>query len=48
MTEEWREIEGWNGRFEVSDQGRVRFTKDNRILPQTQIRGGWLSVYLFP
>jgi len=47
MTEEWREIEGWNGRFEVSDQGRVRFIKDNRILPQTQIKGGWLSVYLF-
>lgn len=47
MTEEWREIEGWCGRFEVSDQGRVRFTKDNRILPQVQVKGGWLSVYLF-
>lgn len=47
MTEEWREIEGWHGRFEVSDQGRVRFTKDNRILPQTQVKGGWLTVYLF-
>lgn len=47
MTEQWRDIEGWHGRFEVSDQGRVRFTKDNRILPQTQVKGGWLTVYLF-
>lgn len=45
--EQWREIEGWSGRFEVSDRGRVRFTKDGRILPQTLVKGGWLSVYLF-
>ena len=47
MTEQWRDIKGWHGRFEVSDQGRVRFTKDNRILPQVQVKGGWLTVYLF-
>lgn len=45
--EQWREIDGWSGRFEVSDRGRVRFTKDGRILPQTLVKGGWLTVYLF-
>jgi hypothetical protein len=45
MTENWRNIPGWGGTYEVSDNGRVRRAKRARgatvgkILCQTDVRG---------
>jgi HNH endonuclease/NUMOD4 motif len=35
MTEEWRPITGLEGRYEVSDRGRVRSLRNNRGRPRT-------------
>lgn len=44
MIEEWRDVPGYEGLYEVSDQGRVR--RNGKILkPQTE-RWGYLHVFL--
>lgn len=43
--ETWRPVVGWEGRYEVSDRGRVRSTLRGVITPQ--INGGYLNVGLF-
>ena len=44
MEEIWKPVPGYEGRYEVSDQGRVR----NRVkeLAQTTMRSGHLTVHL--
>ena len=44
--EHWRPIEGSNGRYEVSDQARVRNTKTRMVLSQFPDRGGYMRVTL--
>lgn len=52
MTEEWKEIPGYEGLYEVSDQGRIRSvrkttnTYPGRILKPAQNRNGYLQVCL--
>ena len=44
MQEVWKAIPGHEGRYEVSDQGRVR--ENVRILAQATMRSGHLTVHL--
>ena len=44
MIESWVDIVGFEGLYEVSDQGRVR--RDGRILKPQKYRGGYLDVAL--
>lgn len=53
MTEEeWRDIEGYNGKYQVSNLGRVkslnyRHTGEEKILKQYKDKDGYLSVILY-
>lgn len=51
QNEEWREIPGWGGRYQVSNLGRVKSIYRNgksRVLsPNVNCRRGYLSVNLY-
>jgi hypothetical protein len=47
MIELWIDIAGYEGKYQVSDQGRVRHIRANRILKQNN-SNGYLAVYLYP
>ena len=49
--EQWKSVEGYEGLYEVSDQGRVKSlgnnkTRKDKILKQQKHRGGYLKVSL--
>lgn len=44
--EEWREVPGSRGQYEVSSKGRVRNTKTMRILKQFLFKNGSYGVQL--
>ena len=44
--ENWRDIPGYEGRYMVSDQGRVRSLLTNRILRQALFHSGYVYVCL--
>lgn len=46
MQEEWRDIEGYEGLYRVSNLGRVKNIKFNRILTGSQNTWGYLAVSL--
>lgn len=51
-NEEWRYIEGYNGKYQVSNMGRVKSLRDNngkpreKILRQGKMKNGYLYVVL--
>ena len=45
MIEEWRDVLGYEGLYEVSDQGRVR--RNGKILKPGKNNWGYLQVFLF-
>jgi hypothetical protein len=45
MQEVWKAVPGYEGAYEVSDQGRVRKT-NAALLAQTKMRSGHVSVHL--
>ena len=45
--EAWKEIEGFCGKYLVSDQGRVYSRWTNKILKQMPRKHGYLSVWLY-
>ena len=45
LTEIWKDIEGYEGMYQVSNMGRVR-NKDNEILYQEANKKGYLRVKL--
>lgn len=46
MSEQWVDIEGYVGRYQVSTLGRVRNSVTGRILKQTAFSNGYLKVTL--
>ena len=44
MKETWRPVLGYETRYEVSDQGRVRSAR--KVLSQSKLRSGHLTVHL--
>ena len=47
MSEEvWKDIEGYEGRYQVSNLGRVKRVTTGRILKSCKNRGGYLYVNL--
>lgn len=46
MKEIWKDIQGYEGLYQVSNLGRVRGIKRNSILKPWTVRGGYLSVNL--
>jgi hypothetical protein len=46
MTEQWRDIAGYDGVYQVSDQGQVRNTQTSRVLQPVKIKNGRLYVSL--
>lgn len=46
MKEEWRDIEGHEGKYQVSNFGRIRNSIRNKILKQTKVRNNYLVVSL--
>ena len=46
MAEQWRDISGYGGVYQVSDLGQVRNTHTNKILQPTRIKNGRLYVSL--
>ena len=46
MIETWKPIPGYEGRYEVSDQGRVRNSK-NHVLAPNKMTNGYLCVHLY-
>lgn len=53
MSENWKDVHGFEGRYEVSDLGRVRSsrtrtsTKKGKILRLQTTTGGYLRAYLY-
>lgn len=47
MDEIWRAVPGWEGRYEVSNLGRVKSLKGTPKIRKLHIRSGYLSVLLF-
>ena len=47
MIEEWRDVPGYEGLYEVSNLGRVRNIKTGRILRPLKHAGGYLQVALY-
>ena len=45
--ETWKDIEGFNGLYQVSDLGRVYSKWSNKVLKQLPRRHGYLSVWLY-
>lgn len=46
MEEIWKDIEGYEGLYQISNLGRVKNIKTKRILKQYNIKG-YLCVYLY-
>ena len=46
MAEQWRDIAGYDGVYQVSDQGQVRNTQTGRILQPVKMKNGRLYVTL--
>jgi integrase/recombinase XerD len=46
MAEQWRDITGYDGIYQVSDQGQVRNTHTSKILQPVRIKNGRLYVSL--
>jgi integrase/recombinase XerD len=46
MAEQWRDIAGYDGVYQVSDLGQVRNTQTNKILQPTKLKNGRLYVSL--
>ena len=46
MVENWRDVPGFEGRYMVSDQGRVRSLLSGKMLALAPDRGGYLLVCL--
>jgi integrase/recombinase XerD len=46
MAEQWRDISGYDGIYQVSDQGQVRNTHTSKILQPVRIKNGRLYVSL--
>lgn len=46
MIEEWREVPGYEGLYEVSDLGRVKNIKTGRILSSAEAGNGYIVVNL--
>lgn len=44
--EQWRKVEGYNGRYLVSTDGRVKSSKSGRILTQGITHRGYMKVHL--
>lgn len=44
--EEWKIIEGCNGVYSVSNMGRVKNNKKNRLLKQSMLHNGYLAVHI--
>lgn len=47
MTEIWRDIKGYEGLYQVSNLGRVRNKKRNRVISQHNRSHGYLGVMLY-
>jgi integrase/recombinase XerD len=47
MAEQWRDIAGYDGVYQVSDQGQVRNTQTSKILQPVKIKNGRLYVGLW-
>jgi hypothetical protein len=46
MTEQWLDVVGYDGVYQVSDQGQVRNTQTNKILQPIKMQNGRLYVTL--
>jgi len=46
MAEQWRDVSGYDGIYQVSDQGQVRNTHTSKILQPVRIKNGRLYVTL--
>ena len=46
MTGKWRDINGYDGVYQVSDLGHVRNTQSNKILHPTKLKNGRIYVTL--
>jgi hypothetical protein len=46
MADQWRDVSGYDGIYQVSDQGHVRNTHTNKILQPTRMKNGRLYVTL--
>jgi NUMOD4 motif/HNH endonuclease len=46
MTENWRDINGYDGVYQVSDLGQVRNTQTSKILHPTKLKNGRIYVTL--
>lgn len=49
LTEEWKSIEGFEGIYEISNQGRLKSFKKNKdglVLQNTNPKGGYFSVVI--
>ena len=44
MMERWKDIPGYEGLYQVSDQGRVRYKKTGWILKQSKSKKGYITV----
>lgn len=44
--EVWKDVAGYEGKYKVSDQGRVLSLKSNLILKQRKTKNGYLQVHL--
>ena len=47
MTESWKNIPGYEGRYEISNIGRVLSKRTNRILKPNVMTNGYLCVHLY-
>ena len=45
--EQWREVVGYNGKYLVSNKGRVKNAKSGRILKERITHRGYVKVHLF-
>ena len=46
IEEEWRDIKGYEGEYEVSNMGRVRNARNGYVLKPSLINSGYLTVSL--
>ena len=46
MNARWKDISGFEGRYQVSDHGEVRNVKTGRVLKPAAFPNGYLRVYL--
>lgn len=47
MMEEWKEIPGYEGLYEVSNKGNVRNVRRNTLLRLQKTKYGYIQVYLY-